>query len=384
MITRERIDQLRSFRGGDYPVLTLYLDLPPNPVDRNSIPPRLKDLLRPIEQRAADSDVPRDGRQSLRQDMERVTGMADELRRMEARSVVIVSCSAAGWFDVLPLPIPVGDVAVVDERPYVRPLLRILDEHHRFLVIVIDRRRAWLYERYMDEIRELEKIEGDEVRKKNFAGWYGLEEHRVRNRAVEKARAHYREVAARAREVFDALSCEYLILGGQDEVVEEFAAHLTGELKSRIAGRFSVDTSTVTAARVHELCGPIEVALEEREEAELVERILSSAASGGLAAVGLRSVLPAVSAGGVDVLAVHDGFVSPGHACARCGWLSVDSGNCPWCAEPMREVPDVVETAAEQVLEDGGRVEHVRVSTPLADHGVGALLRFPPPAAGTS
>ncbi len=383
MITRATIDRIREFRSDEFPVLSVYVDLPPNPADRNGIPARLKDLLRPIEERAKDAAAPREGRESLKADLEHAAGLAERLRHFEARAAAFFTCAAAGWAELLPLPVSVRDLAVVDDRPYLRPLLRILDEHHRFLVAVVDRRHASLYELYMDAIRELETIAGEEIRKKNFAGWYGLEEHRVRNRADEKARAHFRSVAIRLRERFEALHCEHVIVGGQTEIVDAFLPYLGSELRSRVAGRFVIDTHTLSPARVREACRAVERALEEREERDLVARIAAARAAGGLAALGLAAVLPAVSAGAVDVLAIHDAFAAPGVACSGCDWLGLSGSACPWCGSATRAVPDVVETAADMVLRDGGRVEHVEHvpdAVQLREHGVGALLRFQPTA----
>ena len=41
--------------------------------------------------------------------------------------------------------------------------------------------------------------------------------------------------------------------------------------------------------------------------------------------------------------------------------------------------PDVIDDMATRVLDAGGRVEHVYADTPLRDHAVAALLRFPVP-----
>jgi peptide chain release factor subunit 1 len=70
---------------------------------------------------------------------------------------------------------------------------------------------------------------------------------------------------------------------------------------------------------------------------------------------------------------------APGRVCDRCGWLGLVGDTCPVDGEPTRPTPDVIDDMATRVLDAGGRVEHVHADTPLRDHTVAALLRFPVP-----
>ena len=49
------------------------------------------------------------------------------------------------------------------------------------------------------------------------------------------------------------------------------------------------------------------------------------------------------------------------------------------CGSSTRETPDVIDELTAAVIDAGGRVVHVYESKELAEHAVGALLRFPVP-----
>jgi hypothetical protein len=131
-------------------------------------------------------------------------------------------------------------------------MLAVLDESHRYVAVVVDREHAWLYEFFMGELEEAGDATDRALRKRDYAGWHGLEERRVRNKAEELARRHFRETSERVEQLVQATSAELLIVGGHHDEVANFLVYLPHELQSRVAGTFTIDTHTVTPARVCE------------------------------------------------------------------------------------------------------------------------------------
>ena len=71
-------------------------------------------------------------------------------------------------------------------------MLAVLDEYHRSCVLVIDKGSARVWEIYLD-MREVSRFSDRVLRKPNYAA--GLAEDRVRNKADELSKRHYRRVA---------------------------------------------------------------------------------------------------------------------------------------------------------------------------------------------
>ena len=102
--------------------------------------------------------------------------------------------------------------------------------------------------------------------------------------------------------------------------------------------------------------------------------------SGGFATVGLPWCLDAVNAQAVQLLLADDDRELAGAVCPRCSWLGVTRPSaCPVCGGSPRSTPDIVDEAAAAVIDAGGEVEHVYADTPLRQHVVASLTRFPVP-----
>jgi peptide chain release factor subunit 1 len=112
---------------------------------------------------------------------------------------------------------------------------------------------------------------------------------------------------------------------------------------------------------------------------QLVAHAMERVATGGLGAAGLDWCLLAVDEQAVHQLLVQADASAPGRVCDSCGWLGRFGERCPVDGRPTRETPDVIDDMAAHVHDTGGSVEHVYADTPLRDHAVAALLRFPVP-----
>lgn len=378
MLTAETIDHIVRFQGDDVPVVSLYLEVPVDPGERGALRSRLNSLLQDVRRAAEDGGLDRPARQSLRRDAERIEeAAARELWRPPA--LAVFSCSGRCFFEEVPLPRRLRDRVVIDATPWVRPMLALLEELRRYCVAVLDASQAQIWELYQGELVAARRVRRPRLRDRNYGGWYGLEEHRVRNRADELARAHYRSLAAELEALFARDRFDLLMLGGHHEELEHFMGFLPRALAERLAGTFAVDPRTVTQDEVRRRADELAEAYEREEERKLVAEVLAAAQGGGRATAGLEPCLWAGTVAAVRLLLVHEGASVPGAVCDHCRLLAVDAGPCALCGRETRAAPDVIDELVESVIDDGGAIEHVRAETPLADLLVAASLRFPLP-----
>jgi hypothetical protein len=293
--------------------------------------------------------------------------------------MAIFACSGAGFYEEVALARTVRDRAVADATPFTRPMLAILGEYHRACVVVIDREAARTWELYQGELRETGKLEDETMRKADYAGFHGLEEHGVRNRAAELAKRHFRHVAAELASLCGVAGHDLIIVGGHREELATFIAMLPGALRSRVAGSFTVDPRTATRDTIRDAAAEIVERFERDEERGRVDKVLDTAAAGGPAALGLEPCLWAGSVTGVDLLLVEEGAVAPGVVCPEGHWLGRTGATCPVCGAQTREAPDVINELVEAVIDASGAIEHVEAETALREHTIAAALRFPLP-----
>jgi peptide chain release factor subunit 1 len=373
----DTIQMLRGFRSAGAPVVSLYWSVPMDPGQLRGARSRLHDLVRTVRDQAESRDRPHADRLSLRADADRILELGELAATLQGRTVALFRCSQVDVEEAVVLPGWVRDRIELDATPYLRPLFAVLDETHRYAVVVVDRERGLLFEFYLGVLEARERQDGRALRKPNFAA--GDKEHGVRNKAEELAKRHYRETAQALDHFVQEKGIEVVVVGGHEDTVPAFLDVLPQHLRQKVVGTFVADPRTLTPATARDEAQRATDEHERREEAQLVAQAMERVATGGLGAAGLDWCLLAVDEHAVHQLLVEADASAPGRVCDSCGWLGRFGERCPVDGRPTRETPDVIDDMAAHVHDTGGSVEHVYADTPLRDHAVAALLRFPVP-----
>jgi len=373
----EELNRLTGLESSSLLILSVYLDLSAERIERRSISPRLRELLSPIKRLAASGELDHDSSMSLRADAERVLETVPKFETLLGSSVAVFLCDGLGLEEQLTMPRGVWDCAMVGQMPYLRPARALLEQYRKVASVVLDARSAEIVVYYMGEALHREVIEVEELRKSNLAGWYALEEHRHRLHAEEVRHQLFREVAERLNRLRRELNIELVFVGGQTEVTAALLPFLDPKLRA-ITETFVIDLHTLTPAILAARIAELEETFELREESVLVDEVYAGFDAGGLAAVGVERVLRAANRHAVAHLLVHDGAVMEGSLCSRCGGLSPRVEVCPECGAQTEDIPELFEALTRVVVEAGGAVEHVMTRTRLSEDLVAARLRYFP------
>lgn len=383
MLTAETVDRIVQFDGRDLPVTSLYASVDADPGHREDLQVRVASMLDQIRPLAKDGAVEHEARLSVRADIQRIKeALAEE--RWKSGAMAIFACSGRDLYEEVALPRRVRDRVMVNATPCVRPMLTVLDELHRTCVVLVDKASACIWEIYQDEIRELRNMRDQVLRKPNYAA--GQAEDRVRNKADELSKRHYRNVGQALDELFRPGNFDLLIIGGHDYEVPAFTEFLPAQLRSRIAGTFSIDPGTALLAEIRKNADAILQRYERDRERQLVSDVFERLAAGGLATAGLDACLWAGSVAAAQTLVVLDGAQQPGVICDESRWLALSGETCPVCGKRTRRTPDIIDELAEVVTGEGGSIRHVEDDDRLRDYAVAAELWFqlpPVPPAGT-
>lgn len=378
MTTQDQLDRIIGFDSGGLPVVSVYVRVAPDdPLSGDSdVQTRVNSLLDPIRALSRDRTLGHDARLSVRGDLDRIVGAARE-ERWAPGTMAFFACSGMDFFEEVSLPRSIRDEAVVEDMPWVRSMLAVLDDFHRMCVVVTDDATAQFWELHLREIREIRQLRDPALRKPDYAA--GKLEHTVHNKVGELAKRHYRRVAALADEIYRAGGFDLLAVGGHEYELPTVVAFLPRELQERLAGTMSIDAGTATPADVRRGAERIMERYDRKEERAVVAGILEAVAERRLAALGVEPCLWAGSASAIEELAVEDGVVAPGVFCGRDGWMALSGDICPLCGQPLRPTRDVLNRLVQAVMAASGTVTHVRAETALRQHAVGAHLRFPVP-----
>ncbi|NMO90513.1 hypothetical protein [Actinomycetospora sp. TBRC 11914] len=377
MITAEIVHRILRLRGDGLPLVSVYVRVPTDPTDRADLPGRLNSVLDQVEPMAEDKSLDRAARLSLRGDMER---MREEVRteRWRPGAVAFFSCSARDVFEAVQLPRAVQDRVVLDETPWVRPMLAVLEEYARCCVVVVDRARARVWEWFADEIEPIAALSDRTMRKPNYAAT--MAEDRVHHKAEELAREHYRHTAAELAQLHEADGYDLLAVGGHRAELPQFLDALPRGLRKRVAGTFTVDPHTVDRGTIKQKVEPIVARYMRDVDLRLVGEVLESVARGrGFGVLGVADCLWAATVKAVETLLVQDGAMVAGVACTNCSWLGTSGDTCPLCEHATRHTEDILDELTRAVIDESGSVRHVQEDTDIAEHLAAASLRFPLP-----
>lgn len=333
----------------------------------------ISDLLRPVRDRV--DTFPKEVQKSIRADVDRIRGLADDLEQRSAPSYAIFASQADDIFVVESLTHPVSSVSAVGPRPYLRPL-RASPRPLRGGVLIADRTRARVFLATGDFIEEIEGSLTADIGKSNYGGFSGYDEFTVRSRAEEETSKMWKEAGSILMEAHLDHSLDYIAIGAADEMVEEIGRELHPYLEGLYRASFPSRPQAMTDVTLKMALLDLRSEVRRNRHIALAGRVCDTAWSGGLAVLGLGSVIDYSNAQAIETLVVAGPFLRPGLVCTEFGHVSRTGDDCPICFGSMSAIDDVVGAVMELVVEAGGDVFQIETASPLDVYGLGALTRF--------
>jgi len=376
MISRDNLSALLTFNPSPYLTTSLYLQTDGSIQQNYAI--HLKDLIKQAKQSLESKDLSNDILKSVESDFRKMTDFINlEFSRDGARTVAIFTCSGKKNFQVFKLNLPFRSELTINSRFNVRQLLLLLNEHRRFLVIVIERSRARLFEVFAGEILEHPNILDEVPSKVKVGGFGGYEERKIERHIEDHVRRHFKRVEDAAQELNHKHSNDYIVLWGSEQNTSDFARFLPRPFHERVFTAIH-DDHNASANAILERIMRLELDVQRKEERRLLETLFNEVNSGGIGVVGLDSTIRALQQGQVQSLVVHEGFVRDGFQCKGCLSLLITNGACDYCGGETHKVADIVEEAVHTALTQGCPVRFISgLDSRLSAAGnIGAMLRF--------
>ena len=281
MITAAAIERLRTQRTDEPAVVSAYLCVPVDVADHRGLPARVRDLIR-----AAAAREPRaQGREVSAADVEAIVRAVDQ-RSQEwlGHGVGLFACSRIGLFEaVVDAALAdragrAGELAVIADRPHVRPLLAALQRHRRLP------RRSRRHPARLDPAHLRRRASrrspsgpapGCAARTSPAGTAWRPTGCSSGSWSCPSSTSGTRSDSWRTRN--DGTGSP-LVLGGHDDEITQFVGLLPRAVRQQVAGSFTVDLQTATPGRVRELAQPVIASWNERTEDSVVEGHARSAA----------------------------------------------------------------------------------------------------------
>jgi peptide chain release factor subunit 1 len=368
----ETLSRIEGFDPAGAKALSLYVDLDPSRAPGRELRAQLANVLRPLEEAAAQDPV---AAAAFRADAEAARRAARSLRP-PPRGAAIFSCGERGFLAVVPLAVRVTPEAHWSERFSLTSLLAAVDEHEKVLVVLADKETARFFRVFLGEIEEIGDV-SDDIPGHHKQGGYS--QRKYQRDHVKHVRWHARRVADELLRLQRRERVDRIFVGGPVEAVTELTGLLPGRLRERVrplGGLPQVASHSDVLRAVEEANRSVERSYEETLVAQAVEAMGRQAAVAGVA-----DVTAGVVGGQVYLLVYARGTTLAGTHCSSCGRLAAGEldGTCPVCGDSAERVDDLLDRLVSLTISRGGRVEEVRGTAaeelePMG--GIIALLRY--------
>ncbi len=351
-------------------VLSIFVEMPADGADRRA-ELEIKNRLTHLEQRAGGNGSLLRA-EALRATLARVTPALESLFDPSAtgRGGAVFATLSGPEIISRATPMPLASRVVLDSRPFVRPLLELLDEGEPAGGVLTSTRDAEVLDWRLGALRRLTQVTREpEDEHGETATPHDQRARRERDRQLR----WIEDVAADVFRLAGEHGWERLLISGDERLTDPLVDALPLDLRAK---------ALLDARRLHENDPPaLAAAIAERlgqdragRNARLSRRVRAAALGAQQGALGLSEVVAALNEGRAEHV-IYDSALRYSGAIAPDGSL-LAAGEAPGLG---KEEPRLLERILERAFQTGARVTPVDGSAAdnLADAGgIAALLRW--------
>jgi len=325
-----------------------------------------------IRQRLADDHQ---ARLEFERNVDAIRRALESPEARQARGMAVFSAAGRGFFLALPAIEPYENRLVVDEEPYVVPLLEADFRQRGYLVVLTDTHRARWYAAGPGGSRPLGDIDESVPKKQHSAGErWGKQQATIERHRKDHILHFQKELALRVEEAWGEYRYQGIILLGEHEVLEQFRKMLPARLSLRVvheAPQAWTENQGEIDEEVRAMLKTAQADEERRVLAELDRRLHEAAA----VAAGPQEVINSLRDGQVAALILGPDPGAPASHCTGCHALfAAIHAVCPYCHTPCR-TGNLWQEVLALAVSHGVWVHRVQPSATLAHHGgIAALL----------
>ena len=363
------LTELAAIESAEAPVLSFFMELTPEMRVNDSWNIKFKDLAR----QAFDHSNGQYDKATVQRELDRVEAALRQGIPRTGRGLVFYACDDIGLFRQFGVAISLPNTVYVNRRPYVRPLVRVRDEHDRFGIAVLSQKQMRFFFSQIGLVEEVFELEGREILTADFQS---------KDQRQDKQTEYRKEQAKRAAHALELLAqkldVRHLLYACPADMEATFLDNLEQHTRERIAASFQCDINATTA-EIAEKAEPIQRAVEEREELETLDKVQALLTTRAVA--GLDETLDMLNQQRVMTLLLDDDHEIPGGIDRETGMLTTQTeGTLETTGNAVFPESDLFELMLERALAQGASLELIRSEAArqqMRDLGpAAALLRF--------
>jgi peptide subunit release factor 1 (eRF1) len=380
MITRQEIQELAQFEDEGGCALSFYFQ-PSTPRNKAHKEEAIltKDLAREALRQFEDKTKSKHKSEAARADLDRIVRLSQEMRGNGVHAKAVFACSAQRFWREYDLPAHLsGTQLVVDRHFHLQPLAQLMTSLPTLGIVLVDRRRARLFDLRLGELAERMDFFHPLTRRGRSDGFAGYDGGHAERHVAEEARQHFKFVADFLKDAFEKGTFENWILGCQEIHWPQFEAQLHPYALQKLLGRFTAEVAHASREEVRSHAERILADSQKKRCDEAVRETLSQARSNARGVTGLRRVLRSLESGEVQTLLVGQSYHAQAVECTGCGHLDAHLVSfCPMCGRETREVVDVAEAILPRAIRQDVVLFYVDGDPEFDKVGnIAALLRF--------
>lgn len=373
MLSREELREIAKMRGEGAFFVSVYLNVNPATNVKDNYVIHVKNMLKQISE-----NMGKDVLKRINSDVEKIESYIISNKRIFKKGLVILSSQELDFWKEFHVAVPLKNEIIVDNTPYINPLLDVLDNYQRYAILLVGKESARLFLVHLGEIEEYAEISSSDVPGKHKkGGWFSLSEKSYERHTNYHVALHLKDVL---KQLESFLSGEYvgrMLIGGSEEAVTKVKAMLPQSISARIAGTFQAEMFA-NSKEILEKVEPVLRSFEEKEEVETINALLTKVMKNENAVIGIENVLNALQEGRIMKLIILKNYKTAGLSCINCGNPAIQEFiSCPYCKGAMQQVTNIADLVAQKAVEQGAIVEVVSGNKKLEESGsIGAFLRF--------
>ena len=352
-------------------VLSVYLDIDPATAQREGFEAELLDVWKPLLARPYDQWT----RGRLEYEIAGVTDAVRAWHEPPGRAVAMFFSGPGGLRTVVPLQFSMRSVARFEPRPVLSPLIKALDDHRRYCLVVFDKEHARIITIFLGHMEEEMMLHSDIIGRSAVGGWSQANYARHREHQVHD---HARRTVEHLWAIDRSRPIHSLILSGPPEALEALTRQLPSALERSVVATLHIEMFAVTPDIV-KLVSSVEASAREREDRDMVAELITETEKGGRATLGWDDTLQALGEGRVHLLVLPAGASRPGVQCPESHFLATsDLKFCPLCGEALWQSDDIIENAVRTAMLTDAHVHFLApgASKLLETRGPAAVLRY--------
>jgi Bacterial archaeo-eukaryotic release factor family 10 len=389
MINREQIHELAEFEDESGCALSFYFQpaAPRNKAHKEEAiltKDLVREALRQLESKGveAKNGAQNHGKgkcESARADLDRIAGLAHDLRGNCAHAKAVFACGAQDFWREYDLPAQLdGTQLLVGRHLHLKPLAQLLGAFPTLGIVLLDRHRARFFDLRLGELTEREGFFHPLSRRGRGDGFAGYDGGHAERRVADEARQHFKFVADLVKDALEKGVFEKWILGCPETHWPQLETQLHPYAAQKLLGRFSADVAHSCREEIRSQAERIFAEAKDRRCREAVRETIDYARRGARGVTGLRRVLRALELGEVQTLLVGNHYHAQAVECSGCGRLDAHLVNfCPACGRETRNVTDVGEAILPWVIRRDIDLFYVKDDSEFDQVGnIAALLRY--------